>query len=337
MWYVLHGPDVLARDEELARMKAKLGEPDLAALNFTRLEREATLRDLTAACDALPFLAEKRLVVAVNWLSSLGSGKGRGKRSEEKSVGLLQALLTYLPTMPDTTRLVFAEDVTLSEDHPLLKQADTLGGVIKHYGAPADPARWVIARTKAKGGEISPQAAQLLASKISAGSGDRAQADADARQYLLKLDSELDKLVSYALGRRIESRDVELLVQGEESTDIFKFIDAISARDAEAASRAVRGLLARGEPPLVVLSHLARQTRLLIQTKEHPNLSPEKLAQTIGVHPFVARKLSQQANRFSIDELERTHIALLQADLAIKTGNLDDVTALDLLVAQWCA
>ncbi len=333
MWYVFHGPDVLARDEELARLKAKLGDPDLAALNFTRLEQGATLRELIAACDAMPFLTEKRLVVAMNWVSGLGSGKGRGKKSEES----MASLLAYLPTMPETTRLVFAEDATLSESHPLIKQATALGGTVKHYAAPADPARWITARAQAKGGDISPQAAQLLASKISASSGDRTQADADARHYLLKLDSELEKLVSYALGRRIESRDVELLVQGEDSADIFKFIDAISARSADAASRAVRSLLARGEPPLVVLSHLARQTRLLIQTKEHPDLSPDKLAKAIGVHPFVARKLSQQATRFSMAELERAHIALLQADLAIKTGNLEDVTALDLLVAQWCA
>jgi len=333
MWYVFHGPDVLARDEELARLKAKLGDPDLAALNFTRLEQGATLRELIAACDAMPFLTEKRLVVAMNWVSGLSSGKGRGKKSEES----IASLLAYLPTMLETTRLVFAEDATLSESHPLIKQAAALGGTVKHYAAPADPARWITARAQAKGGDISPQAAQLLASKISASSGDRTQADADARHYLLKLDSELEKLVSYALGRRIESRDVELLVQGEDSADIFKFIDAISARSADAASRAVRSLLARGEPPLVVLSHLARQTRLLIQTKEHPDLSPDQLAKAIGVHPFVARKLSQQATRFSMAELERAHIALLQADLAIKTGNLDDVTALDLLVAQWCA
>ena len=333
MWYVFHGPDVLARDEELARLKAKLGDPDLAALNFTRLEQGATLRELIAACDAMPFLTEKRLVVAMNWVSGLGSGKGRGKKSEES----MASLLAYLPTMPETTRLVFAEDATLSESHPLIKQAAALVGTVKHYAAPADPARWITARAQAKGGDISPQAAQLLASKISASSGDRTQADADARHYLLKLDSELEKLVSYALGRRIESRDVELLVQGEDSADIFKFIDAISARSADAASRAVRSLLARGEPPLVVLSHLARQTRLLIQTKEHPDLSPDQLAKAISVHPFVARKLSQQATPFSMAELERAHIALLQADLAIKTGNLDDVTALDLLVAQWCA
>jgi len=338
MWYLFHGPNVLARDEEIARMKAKLGEAEMASLNTTVIERDAPIKDLIAACDALPFLTDRRLVIASNWLSGPAGTKTR-KRGEE-TAGPLQTLIAYLPTMPDTTRLVFAEDATLSDSHPLVKLAadKANSGLVRHYGLPADPARWIIERAKLKGSDISPQAAQLLSVKINRGnSNDRDHFDSDSRTYLLKLDNELDKLVSYALGRRIESRDVDLLVQDEDVADIFKFIDAMSARDADAAYRVMRGILGRGESPLVVLAHIARQTRLLMQAKEHPDLGPERLAQTIGVHPFVARKVTQQAGRFSMDELERAHMALLEADLAIKTGQMDDMTALDLLVAQLCA
>ncbi|PJF48414.1 MAG: DNA polymerase III subunit delta [Chloroflexi bacterium] len=336
MWYLFHGPNTLARDEEIARMKAKLGEPEMASLNTTVIERSALLRDLIAACDALPFLTDKRLVIAYGWLTGPGASKAKAKPGE--SVGPLQALLGYLPTMPETTRLVFAEDVTLDDAHPLVKlAADKTGGVVKRYELPADPVRWIIERARAKGGDISTQAAQLLSLKINRGNAnDRDHFESDSRAYLLKLDNELNKLVSYALGRRIESRDVELLVQDEDVADIFKFVDAMGARDAEAAYRAMRGLLARGESPLVVLAHIARQTRLLIQAKENADLSPEQLARVVGVHPFVAKKASQQAGRFSLSELEQAHAALLEADFAIKTGRMDDVTALDMLVAALC-
>ncbi|GIV84550.1 MAG: DNA polymerase III subunit delta [Candidatus Roseilinea sp.] len=337
MWYLFHGPNILARDEEIARMKAKLGEPEMASLNTTVIERGAPLRDLIAACDALPFLTDKRLVIAYGWLAGLGASKAKAKPVE--SVGPLQALLGYLPTMPETTRLVFAEDATLDDAHPLVKlAADKTGGIVRRYELPADPVRWIIERAKAKGGDISTQAAQLLSLKINRGNAnDRDHFESDSRAYLLKLDNELNKLVSYALGRRIESQDVELLVQDEDVADVFKFVDAMGARDAEAAYRAMRGLLARGESPLVVLAHLARQTRLLIQAKENADLSPEQLARVVGVHPFVAKKASQQAGRFSLGELEQAHAALLEADFAIKTGRMDDVTALDMLVAALCA
>lgn len=341
MWYVFHGPNALARDEEIARMKAKLGEPDMASLNTSVIDRAAPLRDLIGACDAMPFLTEKRLVIAPGYLSALGSPKGKAKKDAGKTEGTtpLDALLAYLPAMPGTTRLVFAEDSTLADTHPLIKLAAGEGGNghAKLFGLPADPARWVVERAKVKGGEISPEAARLLSTKINRGnSNDRDHFDTDSRTFLFKLDNELEKLVSYALGRRIESKDVDMLVPDEDVADIFKFIDAMSLRDAGTAYRVMRGVLVRGESPLVVLSHLARQTRLLISAKDYPNLSSDQLAQTIGVHPFVAKKVSQQAERFSLRELEGAHAALLDADIAIKTGTMDEGTALDLVVAALC-
>lgn len=321
-------------------MKARLGDADMASLNTAVIERGAPVGELIAACDAMPFLTDKRLVLAPGWLSGLGASKPKARKDAAEAKSPLDALLAYLPGMPDTARLVFAEDGLLPENHALLKLAadKAAGGVSKAFGLPADPARWIIERARSKGAEISPQAAHALATKINRGStNDRDHVDVDSRTYLLKLDNELEKLVSYALGRRIESKDVDALVQDEDVADIFKFIDAISLRDADSAYRVVRGVLVRGESPLVVLSHLARQTRLLLQAKEYPSLMPDQLAQTIGVHPFVARKAVQQAERFSEAQLESALSALLDADIAIKTGTLDDVTALDLVVAALCA
>lgn len=340
MWYLFHGPNALDRDERIAEMKARLGEPDMASLNTTLIERGAALKDLIAACDAMPFLTDKRLVIAENWVSGLGAPKSKKKDAKTEAPSQLDDLIAYLPLMPDTTRLVLAEDGTLAETHPLVKLgADKAsGGTVKAFGLPNDPVRWITERAKAKGGDISREAALLLSNKINRGSAnDRDHTEADSRTYLFKLDNELEKLVSYALNRRIESKDVEALVQDEDVADIFKFIDAISMRDAGTAYRVMRGVLARGESPLVVLSHLARQNRLLIQAKDYPNLNSDQLAQTIGVHPFVAKKVSQQAGRFTLTQLEDAHAALLNADVAIKTGRMDDVTALDLVVAAMCA
>jgi DNA polymerase-3 subunit delta len=337
MWYLFHGPNSLSRDEEIAKMKSKLGEPDIASLNTTIIEPGASLKELMLACDTMPFLSDKRLVIAKNWLGGLGKSK---KKGEGKNDSPHQALIAYLPQMSDTTRLVFAEDDLLSESHPLVKLADdkNSGGIIKPFALPADPVKWIIERTKSKSGEISPQAAQLLSIKINKGSGnDRDHVILDSRTYLHKLDNELDKLTAFALNRRIETKDVELLVADEDVADIFKFIDAIGARDAGAAFRVSRGVLARGESPLVLMSHLARQMRLLISAKEHPNLNSDQLAQTIGVHPFIAKKVLQQAGRFEMSELASAMRAILDADVAIKTGHMDDTTALDLLITALCA
>ena len=344
MWYLFHGPNSMARDEEIAKMKAKLGEPDIASLNTTMLDRTATLSEIAGAADAMPFLADKRLVVVQGWLAGKkgegGKGKGKGKAKAAEDEGSpLQTLLDYLKDTSETTRLIFAEDELLPETHPVMKLAEEQGsgGHTKVFAMPADPVRWIVERARAKNSEIAPPAAVLLSNKINRGStNDRDHFVNDSRTYLYKLDNELEKLAAFAMGRRIESADVEALVWDEDVADIFKFIDAISMRNGEDAFKFVRGVLVRGESPLVVLSHMARQTRLMIQAKEHADLSNDALAQHIGVHPFVAKKALQQSQRFQMSELLGAHEAVLQADVAIKTGQMDDQTALDVLVAAFC-
>jgi DNA polymerase-3 subunit delta len=194
-----------------------------------------------------------------------------------------------------------------------------------------------VERARSKGAEIAPPAAQLLSAKINRGNKyDRDHFAEDSRLYLRKLDNELEKLTAYATGRRIDTADVELLVADEDVADMFKFIDAVSVRDGRSAYRLMRGILVRGESPLVVMTMLARQTRLMIMAKEHAGLSGESLAQAMGVTLFVAQKSEQQARRFSMSELERAHLAIMDADLAIKTGRMEDLTALDVLVAMFC-
>ncbi len=337
MWHLLHGPNDIARDEELAKMKAMVGDPAMASLNITVLDSGALLKDIEAACDTVSFLAERRLVILRNWLTKTG---GPRRKAGKESDDTVMRLIAYLPELPETTALVFLEDGTIADTHPLVKlaQEQPSHGRVKLFKLPDDAVRWISDRAKGKGGEIAPAAAQLLATKINRGEKvDRDHYAEDSRLYLRKLDNELEKLAAFATGRRIEPADVELLVADEEVSDMFKFIDAVSVGDGKTAYRTMRGVLQRGESPLVIMTMLARQTRLLILAKEHESLSADQLAQTIHVHPFVAKKLTQQVRRFAMRELERAHGAILQADISIKTGRMDDVTALDALVALLCA
>jgi DNA polymerase-3 subunit delta len=340
MWYLFHGPNAIDREERIAEMIAKIGDPEVASMNTSVFTRGATVDDLISECEAMPFLSEKRMVIARNALGGFAGGaKGRKAKPDAEAQSPLDKLLAYLPGMNDAARLIFAEDDLLDEKHPLFKLAEDKagGGTVKAYGLPTDPVKWITERAKIKGAEIHPQAAQLLSTKINRGDkNDRDHAQIDARTYLPKLDTELDKLAAYCLNRRIESKDVDVLVADEQVADIFKFIDAISLRNPGEAYKVVRAVVGRGESPLVVLSHIARQMRVLIQVKDHSQLNSDALAAAIGVHPFVAKKATQQAGRFQRHELTGAMHALLEADIAIKTGRMDENTALDVLIAALC-
>ena len=336
MWRLYHGPNEIERDEEIAKQRALLGDATIAALNTTRLDSTVAVKDIMGACDTYSFLAEQRLVVVRNWLSKVDLPKRKAGKEQDEP---LLRLLAYLPEVPEGTTLALIEDTTLPDTHPVVKAANAKGssGTVKKFDVPRDAQAWIIERAKVKGGVIAPAAAQMLSTRINKGDQyDRDHFAEDVRLYLRKLDNELEKLVAYALGRRIESADVVALVAEEDISAMFQFIDAVSAKDGRNAYQLMRGILARGESPLVIMTMLARQTRLMISAKEYDKLNADQLAEAIGVHPYVAKKIIPQARRFNMAELEKAHLTLMETDLAVKTGRMEDVAALDMLIATMC-
>jgi DNA polymerase-3 subunit delta len=322
MFYVFHGPDELSRTEALAKLRDQMGDPSLAELNTTVLDGESlTLGQLQEVCDALPFMSDRRLVIVHNYLTRLGSG---GKREG----GPLDALVDYLPIMSDSVRLIFVEADALPKGHPVLKLAEKHEqGHVQDFGGPrrGELTGWVATRVEAKGATIERPAADALAVAV----GDD----------LRLLDSEIEKLAIYVGDERpITADDVDLLVPYAGTANVFAMVDAIGRRDGRTALRLLHKLLDENAAPLYLLSMIVRQFRILIQVKElsAQGLAASTIAKRAGLHPFVAEKAGRQAMNFSMGQLEVIYARLLETDLAIKTGQVEDVLALDTLVAALC-
>jgi DNA polymerase-3 subunit delta len=322
-YYILHGEDELTRSETLDGLKARLGSPELAALNTTVFDgAQVTLAELRSACDTVPFLTQRRLVIVKGLLSRLVA-RPKGAKRAPGDQEYLQGLADYLPRLPETTRLVFVEPGQLAAQHPLLRQAkQDQFGYVRAFVPPKDLVTWVRNRAADKGGEFSPQAAVALVGAVGA----------DQRS----LDQEIAKLLAYTnLARPVTSSDVAVLVPYAQEAVIFDAVDALGQRDGVRATRLLHNLLDHGNEPLYLLAMIVRQFRLLIQIKElaDEGLDPPSIAQTIKLHPFPTRKLYAQARNFAQEQLEHVHRHLLELDVQIKTGQINSVVALDLLVA----
>jgi DNA polymerase-3 subunit delta len=338
MFYVFHGPDEFSRAEFVAELQSRMGDPAMATLNTTYLDgRKATLEELRHACDSIPFMAERRLVIAEGFLSRLQPQRrsGAGERGEKEKAGPapgrereLERLLEYLPTLPETTRLVFVENELLDGKHAVLKLAEQLGsGHVKEFVAPSRDAlqQWIIERAASKDGNIGPRAAQALASYV----GDD----------LRLLDQELEKLLSYVGGARpVSEDDVHLLTPYVRETSIFDMIDAVREGDGREALSLLHRLLDEGKAPLYLFAMIVNQFRTLIQVKGllGRNKSGQEIARELKLHPYAAQKAVQQARSFSQEQLRRIYSRLLETDLAIKTGQMSDLLALDMLVVDLC-
>jgi DNA polymerase-3 subunit delta len=330
MFYVFHGPDELTRSETLADMTAQMGDPTLASLNITYLDGQTTtVGQIQEACSAMPFLSDRRLVVVRGLLAHLWGEDG--KSSGDKAA--LQALAAYLPNLPETARLVFVENGLLPGKHPILVLAEKHEkGHVRAFGVPLreeELAEWIDKRVRHKSATIDRAAAMALA--VCVGHDTRT------------LDSEIDKMITYVGGDqpRITTEHVELLVPYLGEAKIWTMVDAIGRRDARQALQHLHRLL-DDDPvenhPLKLLGMIARQFRILIQVKEMmtQGLATSTIARQIGTRDFVAEKARHQAMNFSASQMEAIHGRLLTTDLAIKTGKMDGVLALDTLVAVLC-
>ncbi len=62
--YILHGDDPVEIEKFIGALVARMGDPTLVELNFSRLDARSTSEsELRTAAMAMPFLAERRLVV----------------------------------------------------------------------------------------------------------------------------------------------------------------------------------------------------------------------------------------------------------------------------------
>ncbi|MBN1953816.1 MAG: DNA polymerase III subunit delta [Anaerolineae bacterium] len=317
-FYIFHGSDEFTRSETVAELERRLGAPETADLNTTWLDGDKiTFAELCHACETVPFLAERRMVLVTGLLSRLERGKG--------DQGLVDALAGLLPALPETTRLILIEEKTLSNNHPIVKLAqDHERGYVRLFELPKRQhlPRWIVQRVEKEGGEIELAAAHQLAQVI----GDD----------LRLLAQETGKLVAYAGGERaITAADVALLVPYMQEAIIFDLVDALGQRNGQVASSTLQQLLDKGENPQGIFLMIVRQFRLLIQTKElsQQGENHASIATILGIHPFPARKLYGQAQNFTPAQLERIYRYLRETDLQIKSGQLAAEVALDLLVA----
>jgi DNA polymerase-3 subunit delta len=330
MFYILHGDNEFEISERVADFKQKVGDESLRDLNITVLDgRKTTLSEVQHAADAIPFLADKRLVIVAGLLTRLASRKAKDDAEAapaEAAKDLLNGLIDYVPHLPDTTRLVFIEFQLLNPKHQLIKLAEQQKGktVIEcKQPAVGELPHWIIDRARKHGGAIEPGAAQRLAALIGSD--------------LRRLDSEINKLITYVNAERaITTKDVDLLVSDASTSSVFDLVDALGKRDGKRAAHELHHLLDQGENPLGLLAMIVRQYRLLILVKERQaqNMTPDAMAKELKQHPFVIKKLNEQARNYrDITQLETIYRRLLDIETEIKTGQTSDVLALDLLVA----
>ncbi len=327
--FVIYGDSFLV-PRRLAELEAELGASDALDANRHSISAsQARPAELIGICNALPFMDPMRVIVVEGLLATAEprGGRPRGRRRESAAnspaTAQWQPLVEAIPAMPDTTVLTFV-DGPLAANNPLLRQLRTVCQA-EELTAPTGErlARWIKETAEAKGASINPAANHSLSDLVGSD--------------LWTLNQELEKLSLYATGREITEGDVQLMVSQVREANIFAAVDAMIDGRPTVALKLLHQLKEDGKEAPYIISMVERQLRLLALARDSMDrgLPSGELGSRLGTSSeFVVRKTAEQARRHPREDIVWRYHRLLEADLAIKQGELTAELALELLVGE---
>ncbi len=171
---------------------------------------------------------------------------------------------------------------------------------------------------------------------------------ADGKEHLLErvgpqlllLASEMEKLALYVGDEgEVTGEVVDLLVARSLEQDVFALIDFAVKQRLDKALEIYHDLLKQKEEPLKLLALIARQLRIYYQVKEmtRRSYSQKQIAMQLKLHPYVVKLASGQSQRLDDQRLLQLLEACTDTDYAIKSGKMEKVLAVELLLIKVAA
>lgn len=325
MLYILYGEDDFSKRQALTKIEENVSDELSAGANITYIDGSSvTLNEFKVACETIPFLAEKRMVVTYGLLGRFEPKEKQtsGRKSTKNKEGTKdwQPFAETINNIPDTTILALIDD-EINIKNVLYSSVSEKAKVMKFQLLKfREVAQWVRERVSYSGGRISTAASELLSRLVG--------------NDLWALSNEINKLIAYAADRMIEEKDVRAIVTHAQESNIFALLDAIMESKINTAQGLLLQALNNGMAPSYLLTMLARQLRLAILTKEMLLMRKTKgeIQTKLAMPDFAFQKTLQQADKYSMEQLKDFYFKLLDTDLSIKTGRYSEDLALNILV-----
>lgn len=289
MIFLFVGEDKYSLKKEIKKLKEKLQQPIVENVNLDNFERFVNLVQMNS------FFEAEKIFVADSLLAKISSKQ-------------LESLSGALAKKPQEYSVIFIE-----EKLPKKKIIASLPNVeIKKFDLLSE--RDIVASIKRIAKENDADISPLAAERIAAFVGND----------LYRIEEEIKKLALYKKSDEISSEigvgDVEELVKANFEAKIFDLIDAFAAKNAAKALKLINQFLESGENEIYILTMIARQLRNIAAVKFSNNVNERKLASSLKIHPYVAKKSIHQAKNFSQKEIIDIYNKIIEADFLLKSG-----------------
>lgn len=294
-------------------LKDALVSPD-DSLNYSYFEGTSTqVGEVVDLVNTMPFMSDHRLVLCENtgWLA------GENGLSDDKFTMLTDSLTN----IGEDVVFVMCEEKV--DKRSKLFKFLTKNGSSEEFAKETEETlkRWVAGYLGNSGKKITAAAAEYFISEVG--------------NDMTLLSLEMEKLIAWGLERNeITINDIDSVCTHQVNGKIFDMITAISEHRQKEALALYYDLLTLRESPFHIQSLLVRQYNNLLAVRDglDKNYSYAIIADKTGIKDWLVKKMAYIAKKMPFEKIEEAIEACAKAEEDIKTGNMVDVLAIELLI-----
>ncbi|MCH5250501.1 MAG: DNA polymerase III subunit delta [Lachnospiraceae bacterium] len=307
--YLLYGEEAYLLKQYRDRLKAALIDGG-DSMNYHYFEgKDVNIGEVIDLAETLPFFSDRRVIIIEN--------SGLFKHGGEQ-------LADYLKEPSETTFFVLVEN-EIDKRSKLYKAVGAKGRAVEFKAQDESVLkRWILGILKKENKKITEKDLQLFLEKTGTD--------------MENISKELEKLICYCIDKDVISKeDIEAVCVRQINNQIFDMMNAIAEKRQKEAMELYYDLLTLKEPPMRILFLLARQFNLLLQVKKlnGKGYSSKVIGENVGLPGFIAGKYVNQAAKFSIEDLRLAVSDCIETEEAVKTGKMNDVLSVELLLIKY--
>lgn len=329
--YLFYGEEQYIMDYTLKALKEEFIQESLETLNYIVIEgEEASFEKVLNACETLPFMSEKKIVI-IKDLFLLSSNK---KDTQTAEVIGGSVLAEYLLKLGNHLVLIFIVKVKdINKSNAVYKSINKVGDVVEFHRLRGKELNiWVENRFKAYKRKISNANINYIIQQSQYN-------DSNSEKTLYDLENEIIKMCNYVQENGEVTKDIiDSLMAKTLEINIFNLLNEISNKRGENAIRLFSEMYMSNKPVLFILHMIVRQLRNMLQYKIYKakGYSKKEILEKMKLSEFEFGKVSNQSSNFTITQLENAMKHCLNADEAIKLNFTDERLAMEMLITKLC-
>lgn len=318
--YLIYGEEQYLIDRTVQMLREAMVEPEWSDFNYSSHDLlKTTIRTAVEEAESFPFGAGRRLIIAKNAFFLTAA---QVKSAVEHDSDTLQQFINE-PTDFSTLVLVVPYH-KLDERKKIVKELLKKSQVIHLAPLTGDKLEsWIASRLKVHKLPTSKEIIQTILRYLP--------------NNLQVMENEIHKLGLYSLTKDFEHWTPTELTQILTKTvegNVFDLVTYVVNGKFQSAYEIYRELMKQKEEPILIVALLARQFRLMLQTKIMlgQGYSQKQIATQLKSHPFAIKIAAEQSRRFKEDDLSTILERIAELDYFMKTGQQDRYQGLELLL-----